>query len=130
MTNYVDLDELRDRVYFRAASLDDRFVWRQIFPVEDVENNLLRANPQLTPAQIEVLGKVGVIHGPNTPPRWADDFERFMIVDCAHREVDRDGDLCTHCGHAFEHSPHTVWETKGAKKAAAKRAQRKPRGTK
>jgi hypothetical protein len=52
-------------------------------------------------------------------------WRRFRIVDCAHRPVDRDGDLCTHCGHAFEHSPHTEWATAGAKKAAARRRKTK-----
>lgn len=115
MTNYVDLDALRRNVYFRAASLDPRFEWRQIWPVQDVENDLLTANPGLTSEQIEILGKVGIKFSPTRDPQWADGFERFMIVDCAHRDVDRDGDLCTHCGKAFEASPHTVWETKGSK---------------
>jgi hypothetical protein len=47
-------------------------------------------------------------------------WSQFKIVDCAHRETDRDGDLCTHCGHAFAHKPRAV----------TKRAPRKPRGKK
>lgn len=119
MTNYVDLDELRNEIYFRAASLDPRFVWRQIFPVKDVENELLPANPDLTPKQIEALGKIGIRFSPTSEPQWADGFERYMLVDCAHRPVDRDGELCTHCGKDFTPapSPHTVWETKGSKTA-------------
>lgn len=101
MSEYVDLDELKDRVYFYAASLDDRFVWRQIFPVKDVENDLLRANPDLTDKQITELGKVGIISSPVTDARWADGFDRFMIVDCAHREADRADNVCQHCGKDF-----------------------------
>lgn len=107
MTNYVDLDELRDRVYFRSASLDPRFVWEEIQP-----------GPEFSDIA-EIDGDRWV---------WADGLSRFKLVDCAHRDVDRDGDLCTHCGHAFEHSPHAVWETKGtrtAKKTAARRRKSK-----
>jgi hypothetical protein len=77
MTNYVDLDELRGRVFFRAASLDDRFIWEKI--------------PD------EQLYGMGI----------SDGFERFRLIDCAHRPVDRDGDLCTHCGHAFPYAGET-----------------------
>lgn len=119
MTNYVDLEELRNRVFFESATRDDRFVWRRIVPVEDVQKNLLPANPDLTQDQITELGRVGVIYGVDAP-RWADGFNRFMIVDCAHRPADRDGALCTHCGHAFEEprSPAPV------KKAAARRRKK------
>jgi len=109
MTNYVDLDDLKSRVYFETATVDDRYTWEEITP---------------DPAIAQT-----------TYDQWTDGFRRFRLTGCAHRAVDRDGELCTHCGHAFPYSPHTVWETEGTKKAAAKktaakRAPRKPRGTK
>jgi hypothetical protein len=105
MTNYVDLDELKDRVYFESATFDRRFKWSEIMP-----------DPKVAPV---IAGEGG------EPDRWADGFRRFHLLDCAHRDVDRDGDLCTHCGHAFEHSPHAVWETKGAKAAKKTTARRR-----
>jgi len=86
MANYVDLDELRSRVFFEVATTDDRFVWEEISPDPGIAQT--------------------------TYDQWTDGFRRFRLLDCAHREVDRDGDLCTHCGHEF---PHTVWKTRGSK---------------
>ncbi len=86
MTNYVDLDELRTRVFFEQATRDDRFTWEEITP-----------DPDIAPV-----------------------FRRFRLTGCAHREVDRDGSLCTHCGHQFEY--------KAPKMTAARKATaRKPR---
>jgi hypothetical protein len=96
---HIDLDDLKTRVFFETASHDDRFVWQEIFPVRDVQHNLIDANPGLTAEQFTELGRVGVIYGPDTDPRWADGFRRFRIIRCAHREVDRvNGDQCGHCG--------------------------------
>lgn len=100
MTNYVDLDDLRSRVYFESATLDDRYTWEEIAPDPDVAQT--------------------------TYDRWTDGFRRFRLVDCAHRAADRDGALCVHCGHEF---PHVKWETKGTK-AAAKKATPRKRPTK
>jgi len=76
MTNYADLEALRDGVYFESATQDSRFVWEEISPPD--------------PSVAEVIGGV-----------WFDGFRRFRLLDCAHRDEDRDGDLCTHCGYAF-----------------------------
>lgn len=118
MTDHVDLDDLKDRVYFESATYDPRFVWRKIYPVKDVESDLLRANPGLTKKQITELGKIGITYSPVTDARWTDGFDRFMIVDCAHRDVDREGDVCGHCGKDF--TPVKA----PAKKTAARRRRK------
>lgn len=35
MSGYVDLDTLKENVYFVTATLDERFVWEKIPPAED-----------------------------------------------------------------------------------------------
>lgn len=112
---YVDLSELRDGVYFQQATHDPRFTWREIHPPAEL-HDLLKANPGLSPVQVEVLGQVGIITGPHEAPKWADGFRRFQLVDCAHREVDRDGALCSHCGHENPYEP--------PKATAARKARR------
>jgi hypothetical protein len=77
MTNYVDLGELKGNVYFGQATLDDRFFWEEIQP-----------DPKIAE----------VANG-----RWFDGTRRFRLLDCAHKETYRDGDLCTFCGHQFPH---------------------------
>lgn len=69
MTNYVDLDELKNRIYFQTATMDDRFTWEEILPVAE------------------------------------DGMRRYRMTGCAHREADRDGNLCTHCGYADPYEP-------------------------
>lgn len=118
MTNYMDLDELRDRVYSRAHSLDDRFIWRKIIPVENVECDLLSANPQLTPILLDQLGRIGIVYGPDRDPEWADGFEHYQLLGCAHLEMYRDGKLCFFCGHENPYEP------------PAEEAARKARGAK
>lgn len=71
MSEYVDLEKLKNRMYFSAASLDPRFVWEKISDDE--------------------LYALGV----------GDGFERYRLIDCAHREADREGDVCGHCGKSF-----------------------------
>lgn len=83
MTNYVDLDELREREFFITATQDDRYVWEEIKPYAD------------HPAA-ELAGDQWV---------WADGTSRYRLVGCAHREADRDGALCTHCGHEDSYEP-------------------------
>lgn len=102
---YVDVDELSKGVYFMSATLDARFVWEEI-------------DPSSLPADHPLVLQVGtaqpVLDGPVI---FADNLRRFTLVDCAHREADRDGALCTHCGKdGFE-----------VKKAPAKKAVSKPK---
>jgi hypothetical protein len=90
MSEYVDLEELKHRVYFRAASLDPRFVWEKI-----------------SDEDLDTMG----IH---------DGFERFRLVDCAHRDADRiaGGRQCGHCGHENPYEPPaaTAVRKKGRRK--------------
>jgi len=67
MSEYVDLDDLKQRRYFESATLDPRFVFEETEPLEEH----------------------GVV------------WKQFRIVDCAHRDVDREGDACGHCGKDF-----------------------------
>jgi hypothetical protein len=97
MTDYVDVDELKTRLYFISATLDERFLWKEVVPTYPAEL-LLTENPGLPDSMISELGKVGIVSSPTTEPRWADGFRRFRLIACAHRPVDRDGLLCTHCG--------------------------------
>ena len=80
MSGYVDLDELKDRVFFRTATHDDRFVFEEIEPGPDHSD------------EAELSGDRWV---------WADGTSRFKITGCAHRDADREGDVCGHCGKSF-----------------------------
>lgn len=90
---HVDLEELRGGVYFETATHDQRYTWA---PVE----------PDDTIAPVTAEGE------------WADGFRRFRIVDCSHREVDRDGDRCSHCGQVNPYEPPKMT---AARKARARR---------
>jgi hypothetical protein len=79
-TNYVDVEELRTRVFFETATLDPRFTFEEIIPAD--------------PAIAEVMNG-----------RWMDGQRRFRLIDCVHPETMRDGVLCTHCGHADQVPP-------------------------
>jgi hypothetical protein len=83
--SHVDLDSLKQNVYFVTATLDERYTWQKI-PAED-------------------LPGLGI----------TDEADRYRITGCAHREADRDGDTCGHCGESIK-SPHTRWSTKGSRK--------------
>jgi hypothetical protein len=90
---YVDVDELRKGVYFMSATLDPRFVWTEIDPLS------LSADDPL-------IGSPGVVQPVlDGPVIFADNLRRFRLVDCAHREEDRDGKLCTHCGQPNPYEP-------------------------
>jgi hypothetical protein len=95
MTDYVDVKELRRAVYFESATHDQRFLWEEIIPAD-------------LPDDHSLIAEVGVVQPLlDGPVIFADNFRRFRLVDCAHRDADRDGDLCTHCGHHFAHKPPT-----------------------
>ena len=92
MADYIDLEELKGRVYFAQAALDDRFVFEEIQP---------------DPSVAEVVNGV-----------WMDGLQRFRLTDCAHLEAYRDGDLCTYCG---RQNPYEPPKMTAARKAAAKK---------
>jgi len=79
MTNYVDLDELRKGVYFHTATMDDRFTWERIEPDGSVAE---------------------VVAG-----TWFDGLDRYRLTGCTHKEIYRDGKLCTVCGQANPYEP-------------------------
>lgn len=72
----VDLEELKQREFFVTATQDDRYVWAEIKPSAD------------HPAA-EYSGDGWT---------WADGTSRYRLVRCAHREIDRVGRKCGHCG--------------------------------
>jgi hypothetical protein len=77
VTNYVDIPDLQTKIYFHTATLDDRYVWEEIKP---------------GPAYADLAERR------DDGWQWADGTSRYRLLGCAHREQDRDGVLCTHCG--------------------------------
>lgn len=102
-TNYADIDNLKRRVYFHSATLDDRYEWEKLTP--SFGSELREKHPDLTTEAAHELDMLGVTLHHGRPPEWADGLDRYRMIGCAHREADRDGALCTHCGHAFDHKP-------------------------
>jgi hypothetical protein len=70
MSGHVDLDSLKQNVYFVTATLDDRYTWALI-PRDELAN-------------------LGI----------TDEADRYRITGCAHREADRiaGSNRCGHCG--------------------------------
>lgn len=77
MTNYTNVPDLQTKIYFVTATYDDRYVWEEIQPGPDYADLAERSGD----------GWV-----------WADGTSRYRMLGCAHRDADRDGALCTHCG--------------------------------
>lgn len=103
MTNYADIDDLRRRVYFHSATLDNRFKWEKLTP--GFGATLRETHPGLTVEQAHELDMIGVTLRPDQDPQWADGLDRYRLVDCAHLEMYRDGKLCTFCGHENYYEP-------------------------
>ena len=107
MAEYVDISELRLGVYFESATLDDRFKWQEIDPDPAVGTVINTAPSGEDPVYV-----------------WADNFRRYRLLGCAHREADRDGALCTHCGHQNPYEPpkqEAARKTRAKKTAARKK---------
>lgn len=83
MSSYVDIESLRENVYFVEATLDTRFTWKEITPAD--------------PSVAEVMNG-----------RWMDGLQRFRLTGCAHPESYREGARCTHCGHENPYEPPAV----------------------
>jgi hypothetical protein len=47
-------------------------------------------------------------------------WRQFKLIDCAHRDVDREGDVCGHCGKDFTPAPVKA----PVKKTAARRRRK------
>lgn len=102
MTNYANIDALKRRVYFHSATLDDRYTWEKLTP--SFGRELREQHPELTTEQHHELDMLGVTMRPEQV-EWADGLDRYRMVGCAHRPVDRDGALCTHCGADVDYTP-------------------------
>lgn len=87
MSAYVDIESLRDNVYFVEATLDTRFTWEEISPAD--------------PSVAEVMNG-----------RWMDGLQRFRLTGCTHPESYRDGTRCTHCGHDDKPEPPVITRKK------------------
>lgn len=73
--SYVDIDSLKQNVYFVTATLDDRYTWALI-PRDE-------------------LADLGI----------TDDADRYRITGCAHREAYRIGGTCSYCGNENPYEP-------------------------
>jgi hypothetical protein len=105
---HVNMEELKTRVFFKMATLDDRYVWEEIVASPD--------NESLVGIEAVDITQMGEL--PERTYIWADGATRYRIARCAHREMDRHGDLCGHCGVKNPYEPP-------AQTAARKRAPRK-----